>query len=311
MIFTPDQTQELLSIVDKYHLVFIASTLGEDFLSKKDRDLLKQYGFNVDDLYSEQNDQILTAFKFGILSDALTYKEANAIDYNDLKDYIKRGRFIPLNAEDKARINSIKNQSLSDISKNKNRIFNDINGVIDKENENIRAKQEEIIRNEAIKTMEERRGVRSMVSNLGHQTGDWSRDFGRIAEYILHQAFDEGRAALYEREGGKDVLVYKDVYPGACKHCVNLYLTAGIGSEPIVFKLSVMRSNGTNIGRKPKDWKPVIGNTHPFCRCTLNEFQQGYIWDDKTRRFKFPENYESKVKRKKIKIEYNGKVVYA
>ena len=59
--------------------------------------------------------------------------------------------------------------------------------------------------------------------------------------------------------------VFKDVFVGGCRHCIRLYLTGGIGSQPKIFKISDLIANGDNIGVKVNDWKPVISSTHPHC----------------------------------------------
>lgn len=97
---------------------------------------------------------------------------------------------------------------------------------------------------------------------------------------------------------GLDTRVYKEVYPGACRFCLNLYTTAGAGSKPRIFKLSELIQNGDNIGRKSKDWKPVVGPVHPFCRCSTRYIPDNYVWDDKLQTFVPPKDYKSKVERK-------------
>lgn len=79
--------------------------------------------------------------------------------------------------------------------------------------------------------------------------------------------FNMGRVQSYMREGdGPNTLIYFDVYPAACRHCIRLYLTAGIGSEPKLFTAEELIGNGTNIGRRVADWKPtIITAVHPFC----------------------------------------------
>ena len=73
--------------------------------------------------------------------------------------------------------------------------------------------------------------------------------------------------------------------------------------------MSELIANGTNIGRKSKDWKPVLTNIHPFCRCLLRYVSDGYEWDDKTQSFE-PKKVEDKdrVQRKsKVKITVGTK----
>ena len=47
MIFTPNQIEELMSILDKYTATFIAKHVGVDILTKKDLSILKVAGIDV------------------------------------------------------------------------------------------------------------------------------------------------------------------------------------------------------------------------------------------------------------------------
>ena len=47
MIFTQGQIQDMLSILKRYELIFIASQLGLDFLSQADKALLLAAGIDL------------------------------------------------------------------------------------------------------------------------------------------------------------------------------------------------------------------------------------------------------------------------
>ena len=143
----------------------------------------------------------------------------------------------------------------------------------------------------------ERDTVNSVVSEIGNKTGDWGRDLGRIAATEMENAYQAGRAADIESKGGKDAEVWKEVYPQACRFCIQFYTTGGIGSKPVVFKLNELRANGTNVGRKQKDWKPVLYTVHPWCRCMLKEKKPGYVWDEEKGMFVPPKRDPSKPKK--------------
>lgn len=310
LIFTPKQIEELLSIVDKHHSMFIATNIGTNFLSMKEREILELSGIDLSKWDSKKG-KIEEAFTFGILSTALADSRIKGMDYKEFKKFIDSKNFMPLTTSEKSAIEHLKYQSFSDITNLKNRVKNDINVTILDEDKNYRTFFEEATRESAIKTVERRGSVRDMISELGHKTQDWERDLGRIAEYTLHNAYEEGRAAQLEKEyGDKDVLVYKDVYGGACKHCIRLYLTAGLGSQPIFFKLSELRANGTNIGKKVVDWKATLGPLHPYCRCTVNEVPPGYDWDKETNTFirvPYKTKNEKVLNRKKVLIKIGEK----
>ncbi len=308
MIFTPRQIEELMKVIDKYHILFTAQHVGFDVLQPNDKALLRSYGIDVDRL--KDNSQVEHAFKFGLLSYSLSQPAAKKLDYPAFKQFLDSGRFIPLNTREKDSLEALKTHSYSDIRGLGNKIKADFDQSHIEADQRQRARYEKIIQDTAEETLINRGSVRDMVSALGRKTEDWSRDFGRISDYVLHSAFDQGRAAGIEREKGKDALVYKDVYPGACRHCISHFLTAGIGSQPKIFKLSTLQANGTNVGKKVDNWLPVIGPLHPWCRCTLADVPEGYDWDPSTRSFSTPStDYERKVQRKsKIKVQVGADV---
>lgn len=307
MIFTPTQIQQILKIIDKYHVLFAAQHVGFDILTPNDKALLRSYGIDVEKL--KDRSQVEHAFKFGFLSQVLSDKDMKKLTYPQFEAFLNAGKFIPLTTRENDALTALKQHAYSDITGLGNRIKDNWQTVHIEADQKQRARYEEIIRNEAEQTLRDRKSVRDMVSALGHKTEDWSRDFGRISDYVLHSAFDQGRAMAIDREEGGDALVYKDVYPGACRHCIKHYLTNGIGSQPKIFKLSTLQANGTNVGKKVDEWQPVIGPLHPWCRCTLERVPEGYEWNDETQSFSTPKkDYQRKVQRKsKIRIQIGDK----
>jgi hypothetical protein len=281
MILTPNQVEELLKIIDHNHLVFIGENLGTEYLSTSDKEILSNSGIDINDLYLPENDALLTSFHLGLLSDALR-DNINTLSYDDLKNYIKGGHYIPLTQTEKYVLNIVKNQALKDIKTLKGNIFNDVNQIlVDKSLEG----QRKFLREEQAKGLYDKKSVKQIANDIARKTGDWTRNFDRIVEYNCQSAFEGGKAEYIANTYGEDSLVYKSVFEGACKHCVALYLTKGVGSEPRIFKLSELISNGTNIGRKTAEWKPVVGPIHCFCRCLLHPYNTGNQWNVKSKSF--------------------------
>lgn len=299
MFFSIDQIAKLLKTINLQHLLFVHTNVGKDVLSKDDLDLLRNSGFNVDEVPYVMT-PIETQFKWGIISQAIGSIKSRKLSFKDFLRFLKEGRYLPLTPVEKYALDSVKRQAYKDIKGLGNKVSNDVNQIIIESDQSQRKEYEKIISQEAKKTIQERGTIRDLVSKLGHKTKDWSRDFGRISDYVMHQAFEEGRAQQIKKDHGDDAMVYKDVYPGACKHCVRLYLTDGIGSKPKLFKLSYLVANGTNIGRKSEDWRPIIGSTHPHCRCTIAFFDINYEWDSKSQSFNKPREFKRKVERKSI-----------
>ncbi len=306
-MLTVSQIQELLDIINKNGVMFIAKTIGPNYLTGAEIELLKSSGINPNAYYSLTSDLINTSFQFGLISDVIAQSEAKKMSFKDLKQALSKGKYIPLTMRERFTLESIKKQYLGDIKGHQGRIFSDINDIISVAEKNNRKAYENVIRDEVMTGTLEGKSTNEISREIAHKTGDWSRNFGRIVEFMSHQAFDEGRAALYERMNGEDALVFKHVYNDACMHCIRLYLTAGLGSQPIIFKLSKLRENGSNIGRKTSDWLAVVGSTHPHCRCTLHDYDSDYQWNNKTQMFDIPKERESKRKREKIKVVFNEK----
>ena len=96
MIFTPDQIQELLKVIEFHHIFFIGNNIGPSVLSEIDKNILRANGIDLDKLISEDTNLISQAFKFGVLAAALGDKNTKTLTYDDFSKYIKRGEYIPL-----------------------------------------------------------------------------------------------------------------------------------------------------------------------------------------------------------------------
>lgn len=293
-MFTQNQIEQLMGIINMNHVLFIATQIGVEMLSDSELELLKQAGVNINEISDTPFDEM---FRWGMLSNAIGNKRAKNLTYSQFKNFLSSSQYLPLTEVEKVAKTVAKKQAASDLRGLGNRIIQQTNQVLIEADQNQRAQYEKIVTDESVKNIKNRGTISNLVSNLGHKTGDWARDFGRISDYVMHQAFEEGRAAQIKTQFGVESIVYKKVFQSACKSCVKLYLTDGFGSKPKVFKLTELQNNGTNIGRKVAEWKPVIGPTHPWCRCMLVYIDPNYEWDDETKDFNKPKQFERKVER--------------
>lgn len=309
MIFTPIQIQEILTIIEFHHLFVISTNYGVDVLSEQDKSILSNFGVNLRELEAiiPEYDKL---YLFGILSSILQENQVKTLDYNDFKLYIERGQYRPLSKSEKYQLEIAKRQSYSHLKGLKERAKQDVENII-LERERISREEYENAVKEGLKSqVVDRKSVSQIVSDIGHKLGEWQHDWGRIVETEGNNIFQLGRAQEIEEKRGKDALVYKTVYPGACRHCIEKYLTNGIGSKPKLFKLSDLIKNGTNIGRKVKDWLAVLFSMHPFCRCMLMDLLPGHEWNEETGKFELSKNWTRKVERKsKVIITIGDKVM--
>lgn len=277
-LFTQEQIQELLSIVDYHSSFLVAQVLGKDSLSSYDKYVLRNAGIDIDKI-ARENPSYYQMYLWGKLSADLSNQQGGRVDYDNFKKYIERGQYIPLSPEERARYNIAKQNTYNSLK------FN---------TEKQKAQITSIISDEMKSGVEKRKSLKSIVSEIGHKAKDWQRDWGRIVDTEYNNIFQEGRAETIRNKKGDRALVFKDVYSGACKHCIKFYLTNGIGSKPRIFTLEELEANGSNVGKKQSDWKPTISSTHPHCRCSLRSVPEGYEWDSEQGKFTPSKKYETK-----------------
>lgn len=258
--------QELFTLIERNNVEFLFSQLGDKFLNKGDKKLLKDAGIDVTKI--PRKEVVDNLYKFGIIAESLGDERTKNLNLKGFKKFIADRNFVPLNTMEQEALDFVKH-----------RIYNDIKGLTGKTSQNLsrimldseRKKAERTRKIIADKTQEAilyRKDQRWLSSEIANATGDYLRNFDRIANYVLHEAYARGRmAAMLRKSEGEDVKVFFKVHRNACKYCKGLYLESN--GTPKVFDLSTLISNGDNIGRKAKDWKPVVGSVHPNCRCEI------------------------------------------
>lgn len=312
MIFTPEEIQRLFDIIDYRLARIVADVLGGDALKPEDKELLKRNGYD----WAKELKKIppyYQSFLFGRLSGVLTPAQLRSVDYRDFLLFVERNQFKELSTREKAVYNAAATRTYSYIKTMGQRMRDILSNAISQEDVKLLTEQQRqlelgTIKKEITEGVLKRRSVQSIISNIGHSLNDWNRDWGRIVETEMQGIYQIGIAETIMSEHGLDALVYKEVFPGACKHCLRLYTTNGSGSKPRLFKLVDLIANGDNIGRKAKDWAPTLQGIHPFCRCQLRYLPKGYVWDEERQIFAPPKDYKPKIERRsKVKIYVGDK----
>jgi hypothetical protein len=137
------------------------------------------------------------------------------------------------------------------------------------------------LREEMVKRLLAGEHERRTVSNLVKRTGDAKNDWFRVVYTETNNAYQQGIAEsiIASFPPGYDIKVYKSVWHNCCGKCREFYLEAD-GVTPKVYSLSELIANGSNVGRKRSEYKPVVGSTHPFCRCGLTLMPPGAYFEN-------------------------------
>jgi len=121
-----------------------------------------------------------------------------------------------------------------------------------------------------------------VIGRLKELSKDGNRNWERVALTEIGNAIGAGAVdRIVEDNKSKDlstVYVYRLPVNDnvTCKHCRKFY--GDNGEIPKVYKLTTLIGNGSNMGKKADDWKPVSGATHPNTRTSATiELKEGYI----------------------------------
>lgn len=307
-MFSVSQIDEILSILD-YHFLHVFSTqFGTQGLSNDDIRILENYGVNV----AEVGRGLSTfdkMFLLGKLSSILNEQQIRSVNFDDFQKYIKQGQYRPLTKREQYELDIARKKTYVHLKGIRSKAKGEFETILLNSEGSFRKRYEEAITDETAKGVALRKTNKEIISELGHRMDNWKHDWNRIVETEMNNIFQEGRAAEIMEKHGEDAIVYKDVYPGACRHCIEKYLTNGFGSEPRKFKLKDLIAKGNNIGKKVKDWVATLWSLHPHCRCTINFLPKGYKWNAEKKTFEIPKDFERKVERKmKIVIHVGDKI---
>ena len=266
MIFNNEQIQEILSLVDFRFADLVWKIFGPSHLTSQDKENLKKHGIDPGSLV-KKIPPYWANWMFGLLSGKLSDYQAKQISYKDLLDYLARRQYETPSKREIEEYEMACNRTYGYLKGLGDKMKKDISSYISDSELRMRMEQERTIKEGVKRGIVERDTTKLIAAKISNQLNDWSRDWNRIVETEYQGVFNMGRVQSYMREGdGPNTLIYFDVYPAACRHCIRLYLTAGIGSEPKLFTAEELIGNGTNIGRRVADWKPtIITAVHPFC----------------------------------------------
>ena len=266
MIFNNEQIQEILSLVDFRFADLVWKIFGPSHLTSQDKENLKKHGIDPGSLV-KKIPPYWANWMFGLLSGKLSDYQAKQISYKDLLDYLARRQYETPSKREIEEYEMACNRTYGYLKGLGDKMKKDISSYISDSELRMRMEQERTIKEGVKRGIVERDTTKLIAAKISNQLNDWSRDWNRIVETEYQGVFNMGRVQSYMREGdGTKTLIYFDVFSGSCRHCIRLYLTAGIGSEPKLFTAEELIGNGTNIGRRVADWKPtIITAVHPFC----------------------------------------------
>lgn len=302
MKISPIQIQEISDLMEFYNSVFINANVGSSLLNRNQKRILKRFGIALSPV--DQQTHVDYVYKFGMLASSLKYKRTKDFDFKGLKSFIKSGNFLPLSDLEKHTLDVLKHQMYKDVTQLKNRQISDLYQLSIESSQ--KDKYQQIIQREAMNAVNERMSIKQFSKVLSEKASDWVRDFDKVADFVMHSAYQHGKAMSLVRQYGTNVKVWYMVKKDACKHCKRIYIKNTRTNEPRVFQLLEVLNNGSNIGRKMDDLRATAYSLHVFCRCEMEVFDENTVWDQQKQLFIQTRNNYGVTRKSKIKITNNG-----
>ena len=266
MALTKRQIEKIKQIINKHMDIIMSLTTGEG--KKPSSAVLKKLG-----LPSEFEDLITDSYKYGKLG-VLKDKPLDKMTPKEIEKLLKD---VNLSTSQKEAVELSKINAQQHINSLNAKVTSSVLSLAIKEQLNMYTTVEKVVP-EAIKNDTERYKV---IQQLREMSGDWERDWHRVAHTEMWdakvrgeaQAIFNGESPLSSKKG--ETKVFKRPGPNACSKCKELYLEPD-GITPRIFTLSELQANGTNYGKKQRDWVATLGTVHPNCMCPLSVMPDGY-----------------------------------
>lgn len=247
-ILTPSKLRQVLAIIERYHTAFAAGPLA---------------------------DATRDAYLFGQIIGTTDPATLEAMPYAEFE---RRAKQIKLSEAERFAVQAAQEQAGIYCKGLGNRIQAETGTVFIEADQALRRRFETAIQTATARNIARRETIQQLATDLGHRTQDWSRDLLRIATTEKQRALTEGQAQKIRKESGPQARVAVRPNADACPHCRALYL--GSDGAPKIFALDDLEANGTNVGRKVAEWKPVKPPAHPHCKCNLVEIPPGWGFNE-------------------------------
>ena len=134
----------------------------------------------------------------------------------------------------------------------------------------------DIIRNKVVEAQEQGKTSDMLAKELAKATGDWGRNWGRIARTEIQGAYNEGVIMEHVRWDGPGALIARVPEASACVDCRRLFLDDS--GNPKIFTAKELVDNGVNVGKPRRDWVATAWPVHPNCRCDTQAIPEGMLY---------------------------------
>lgn len=271
MLLSDSQLLEIKQLIADHHNAFIVNAIDPQAVTPEILEDLRQKG-----LVNAKGQSIEDAYLYGQVLAAAQDPKTATMSLTEFKAYLRRNP-VPLTQTEQQAVIMNQQQAAQYVRGLGNRIDLQTGQTLINADHDLRRQMRDTITRKTDANIAARETVKKLKSDLGWATQDWTRDLDRIAITEKQSAMQQGSADAYAKRYGKDVMVAKMAMPDCCPRCAELY--TGPDGMPRIFRLADLEKNGTNVGRRAAEMRPVVGPAHPHCVCTLIRVPAGWGFD--------------------------------
>ena len=276
MVTSQEVIEKIRRIIDKHYNRLVVSVLGKSELSKIEIAKLKEDGYDVSNI-----DSLLElVYNHNFINPVNTPNSPTSVE--DMKIQQRVAGIIPIGESHRYTISALNENTKQLIEKQKLDIASRIEGIIRQNNNNYKLNAlQNLDRTDFADQLVKESSLGKIKQKLRDTSGDATRDWNRVA---LTEMGDAIGIASVDRivshnvdKDLKEVYVYRIPVNDSktCKYCRRFYNSDNSAYK--IYRLASLLANGSNYGKKPDQWTPVIGSTHPNSRTSqLIEIPPGW-----------------------------------
>ena len=267
MVTSKKTLEKIREIIERHYANLTLSLLGRSVFTEEELEALKRQGV---DTSNEQS--LLSLVYFHNFINHPVDKQSPAT-IQEMKDQQQVSGIKPEGEAPEYTITNINDKTKQYIDKLKEDVKTRIESMIRENNDQYKMNALQNLDREAfIDEMIKESTIGKVKQKLKDTSKDATRDWTRV---VLTEMSNVIGASSLDRivsdNAGLDldeIYVFRITVSDAktCKWCRRFYNDSD--GSPKVYRLSTILANGSNFGKKPDEWKPVAGATHPNERCS-------------------------------------------
>lgn len=269
-LLTKSQHKLVNDLVRMHHYALIVELLGEDAVDPGVVKSLKKAG-----LYRKPRpDALAKAFKFG--KAGIVEPKVLTMSSRQFETYAER---VKLDEDDQEALDIVRRSFGGYLEMLGDDYQKDVNRALLKADKSAQRALSRRQKRNVILEVERRKALASVAKDLSAATEKQLSNAVRTVSTETNNAYQDGRAQeIIRKSGTSDPFVFKRPRHDACDECRDAYLEDD-KVTPVVFKLSELVGNGTNVGKSRGARLPVLESFHPHCACETQWLPPGFGFD--------------------------------